>query len=208
MRFCVSACDYVGAMSTSEPNTPGQTPTAGNALIGAAGLSARVMASAMLGATAVARAAARPAAAAVRGGLATAPGETLRADTRALVESLDAEGRRDLARARAEIDAALDRVITDALASERLKRMVDQVLDSDELWRLVDRIANSPEVINAVADATVGLTGVVADEARKRTVTADELAERFARRVLRRAPREPQVMEIEPSPVESGTPQP
>ena len=61
----------------------------------------------------------------------------------------------------------------------------------------MDRIANSPEVLNAVANASVGLTGVVADEARKRTVTADEFAERIARRVLRRAPREPQPLALE-----------
>ena len=56
-RFCgsvSSTCDYVGAMSATEPETPSQPPTAGNALIGAAGLGARVMASATLGATAAA----------------------------------------------------------------------------------------------------------------------------------------------------------
>ena len=195
----------------SEP-TPRQPPTAGNALIGAAGIGARVMASATLGAAAAARAATRPAARAVRGGLATPPGQAARAEANALLESLDAAGRRDVARVRADLNAALDRaadqLVTDTLASQRMKDAIERLLESDELWRLVDRIANSPEVLNAVADATVGLTGVVADEARKRTVTADEFAERFARRVLRRAPREPRVMEIEPSPVESGTPQP
>jgi hypothetical protein len=211
-------CDFVlshatmSAMATSEPASPRQQPTVANALIGAAGLSARVMASAALGATAAARAVTRPAATVVRGGLATPPGQAARAEASGLIESLDAAGRRDLVRAQAELNAALDRAtdrfITDLLASQRAKQAIERVLESDELWKLVDRIANSPEVLNAVANASVGLTGVVADEARKRTVTADEFAERVARRVLRRAPREPQPLALETAAGENGPPQP
>jgi hypothetical protein len=199
-------------MSATGPNTPHQPPTAGNALIGAAGLGARVMASAMVGATAAVRVATRPAAAVVEGGLATPPGHVVRAEAQALLENLDAAGRRDIARAEAELNAALDRaadrLITDTLASQRLKRALERLLESDEVWNLVDRIANSPEVLNAVANASVGLTGVVADEARKRTVTADEFAERIARRVLRRPPREPQPLALVTASGEDGPPQP
>ena len=99
-------------------------------------------------------------------------------------------------------------LVTDTLSSQRAKRAIERLLESDELWRLVDRIANSPEVLNAVANASVGLTGVVADEARKRTVTADEFAERVARRVLRRAPREPQPLALKTASGENGPPQP
>ena len=148
----------------------------------------------------------------MRGGLSTPPGQAARAEAQALLESLDAAGRRDIARAEAELNAALDRaadrLITDTLASQRLKRALERLLESDEVWNLVDRIANSPEVLNAVANASVGLTGVVADEARKRTVTADEFAERIARRVLRRAPREPQPLALETASGENGPPQP
>ncbi len=63
-------------------------------------------------------------------------------------------------------------------------------------------------MVNAIASASAGLTGVVADEARRRTVTADEFAERVARRVLRRAPREPQALVIEPVPGEGTAPKP
>ena len=170
------------------------------------------MASATLGAAAAVRAAGRPAAAAARGGFATAPGRAVRSEALSVLESLDAAGRRDVARARAELDAALDRAadrfITDTLASQRAKRAIERLLESEELWRLVDRIANSPEVLNAIANASVGLTGVVADEARKRTVTADEFAERIARRVLRRSPRQPETLVIEPAPAEGGAPRP
>jgi len=197
-------------MAPSETD-PERLSTA-NVIIGAAGIGARVMASAAIGATAAARAVAQPASAVVRGGLSTPPGQAVRAEAHALLDGLDAAGRRDVARARAEVDAALDealdRLITDTLSSQRAKRAIERVLESDELWRLVDRIANSPEVLDAIASATVGLTGVVADEARRRTVTADEYAERIARRLLGRAPREPQTVLIEPAPVEDGTPQP
>ena len=117
-------------MSTSEPTSPRQPPTAGNALIGAAGLGARVMASACIGATAAVRAATQPAAAVVRGGLSTPPGQAARAEAQALIESLDAAGRKDIARARAELNAALDRAadrfVTDSLASQRAKQAIER----------------------------------------------------------------------------------
>jgi hypothetical protein len=170
------------------------------------------MASAAIGATAAARAVARPGVGAVRSGLATPPGQAARAEAHALLESLDAAGRRDLARARAEIDLAIDRAIdrvtADAVSSQRTSRAIERLLESEDLWRIVDRIASSPEVLNAIASASAGLTGVVADEARKRTVTADEFAERVARKVLRRTPREPQPRALETASRENGPPQP
>ena len=197
-------------MPPTDPAPPRRSTA--NVIVGAAGIGARVMASAALGATAAVRAVAQPAAAMVRGGLATPSDQAVQAETQALLESLDAAGRRDIARARAEIDraidSAIDRFTTDAISSQRTSRVLDRALESDDLWRIVDRIANSPEVLDAIASATVGLTGVVADEARKRTVTADEYAERIARRLLGRALREPQTVLIEPAPVEDGTPQP
>ena len=194
------------------PETPSPPPTPGNALVGALGIGARVMASATLGAAAAARAATRPAAAIVHTGMSTPPGQAARAEARSLLESLDAAGRRDIERAKAEVnlalDRAVDRVTTDTISSERTSRAIERLLDSEDLWRLVDRIAKSPEVVNAIASASAGLTGVVADEARRRTVTADEFAERVARRVLRRAPREPQAILIEPVPAEGAAPKP
>ncbi len=129
-----------------------------------------------------------------------------------LLASLDAAGRRDIARARAElnlaIDRAADRFVTDSLASPRATRAIDRLLESPELWTLVDRIANSPEVLNAVASASVGLTNVVADEARRRTVTADEFAERDRAARPGRAPRQAPPLVIEPAPEEHVPSQP
>jgi len=195
------------------PNeTPASRPSTANVIVGAAGIGARVTASAALVAVEAARAAARPVSAMVQAGLATPPGQSVRSEAEALLESLDAAGRRDIARARVEIDravdSAIDRFTTDALSSQRTSRVLERALESDDLWRIVDRIANSPEVLDAIASATVGLTGVVADEARRRTVTADEFAERIARRLLRRAPREPQPIALDPVPEEIGPPRP
>jgi hypothetical protein len=106
------------------------------------------------------------------------------------------------------LDRAVDRLSADAVSSQRTSRAIERLLESEELWLIVDRIAKSPEVLNAIAGASAGLTGVVADEARRRTVTADEFAERIARRVLRRSPRERQALVIEVEPAEGGTPQP
>ena len=126
MRFCDLACDYVGAMSATEPTTPRRAADRrqradrrggpGRARDGVGQRSARPRPCAWP---------TRPAAAAVRGGLSTPPGQAARAEAQALLESLDAAGRRDIARAEAELDAALDRaadrLITDTLASQRLQ---------------------------------------------------------------------------------------
>jgi hypothetical protein len=44
--------------------------------------------------------------------------------------------------------------------------------------------------MNAITAGSAGLAGEVADQVRRRTVVADDVAERIARRLLRRAPRE------------------
>ncbi len=96
------------------------------------------MASAALGTAAAVRAATQPAAAVVRGGMSTTPGQAARAEASALIEGPDAAGRRDLARAQAELNSALDRAtdrfITELLASQRAKQAIERVLESDELW--------------------------------------------------------------------------
>ena len=84
----------------------------------------------------------------------------------------------------------LDRLAVTMLESRLYDDVVDRVLASEELWRIVDQIAQSPEVMNAITAGSVGLAGEVADQVRRRTVVADDVAERIARRLLRRSPRE------------------
>ena len=63
------------------------------------------------------------------------------------------------------------------------------MLASAELWRLVDEIAHSPEVMEAITAGSASLAGEVADQVRRRTIVADDVAERIARKVLRRSQR-------------------
>jgi Glu-tRNA(Gln) amidotransferase subunit E-like FAD-binding protein len=103
----------------------------------------------------------------------------------------------------------LDEVVTRALADESVERtvenlmtrwfegplyddVVNRVLASAELWRLVDEIAHSPEVMEAITAGSASLAGEVADQVRRRTIVADDVAERITRKVLRRSPRKEQ----------------
>jgi hypothetical protein len=74
------------------------------------------------------------------------------------------------------------------LESPALDRVVDDLLASDQLRRIVAHVAASPEVREALAAQSAGLAGDLADGVRARTATADDRAERVARRLLRRRP--------------------
>ena len=178
----------------ADQTKPAASPNLGNALVGIAGVGARVAVAGAVGAAAATRAALRPASAATRTVLRSPPGTAVRNDLTALLDELDAAGRRDLERARVRVgrlvDNSVDGSIDRLLNSPRSRRAVERLLESEELWLLVDRIANSAEVLDAITSTSVGLAGEVADEARRRTATADDVAERIARRLLRRAPRE------------------
>jgi hypothetical protein len=103
----------------------------------------------------------------------------------------------------------LDEVVTRALADDSVERtveslltrwfegplyddVVNRVLASAELWRLVDEIAHSPEVMEAITAGSASLAGEVADQVRRRTIVADDVAERLTRKVLRRSARKEQ----------------
>ena len=173
---------------------PEASPNLGNAFFGVAGIGARAVAGGTVGAVAAGRTALRPVDAAGRAVLRSPPGDAVRREATALFEALDDAGRRDLARARASfgrtLDDSIDRAIDGLLGSPRSERVIERILESEVLWTLVDRIANSAEVLDAITSTSAGLAGEVAGEARRRTVAADDVAERIARRLLRRAPRE------------------
>jgi hypothetical protein len=80
----------------------------------------------------------------------------------------------------------LDRMVARVLDSDFYDELIDRILDSEELWRLVGQIANSPEVMDAIGAGSASLAGDVADQVRRRTIVADDLAERIARGILRR----------------------
>jgi hypothetical protein len=83
----------------------------------------------------------------------------------------------------------LNRIITAVLANPETERLVQQLLDSHEAKHVVETLANSPEVRTAVALQTASFGDMVGREIRGRGASADDLAERVARGVLKRRPR-------------------
>ena len=84
----------------------------------------------------------------------------------------------------------VEAAFADALEQERTQRLAAQVADhllaSPELERVVEQVASSPAVRAALARQTTSLAGEVAAGLRRRTERLDDLAERTARRWLRR----------------------
>jgi hypothetical protein len=80
----------------------------------------------------------------------------------------------------------VERAIVRVLDSQLLLSSTERALQSEELQRVLERIANSPEVRDAVLKQSAGLADVVGKEVRGRSASADDRAERVARRVLRR----------------------
>jgi hypothetical protein len=74
-------------------------------------------------------------------------------------------------------------------ASPVYEDLINRVLASEELWHLVEEIAHSPEVMEAITAGSASLAGEVADQVRRRTIVADDIAERITRKVLRRSQR-------------------
>src|SRR3954451_15946880 len=81
-----------------------------------------------------------------------------------------------------EVEAFIVRVMQSTLVDD----LTDQVLASEELQRVVEHVAQSEEVRRALRAQSAGLADEVAGEMRTRSAAADDAAERFARRLLRR----------------------
>jgi hypothetical protein len=88
----------------------------------------------------------------------------------------------------------MERTVGQVIESRLLDQVVNRLLESEEMWLLVDEIAQSPAVTDAITQQSLGFADEVADEVNVRTRRADVIAERIARRVLRRRPR------VEPPP--------
>ena len=94
-----------------------------------------------------------------------------------------------------ELEAFIVRVMQSALVDD----LTDQVLASEELQRVVEHVAQSEEVRRALRAQSAGMADEVAGEMRSRSAAADDAAERFARRLLRRRRhRPPGPLEPEP----------
>jgi hypothetical protein len=148
----------------------------------------------------------RPAAELVREAWHSEIGTSVRAAVYEGLDGLEESGRIDRRRAAETVDRLLanvveevveqliasktmDRVVETVLESRFYDDAVDRVLESDELWRIVYRISHSPEVTSAITSSSSNLAGEVADQVRRRTEIADEVAERIMGGLLRRVPR-------------------
>jgi hypothetical protein len=106
---------------------------------------------------------------------------------RAVVAGLDSPALEELV-ARIVQSPGLERALTRVLESELVDELSDRLLASEEVHRWVGQIAQSDEVRAALTQQSMGLVDEVAGAMRARTVSADAVAERVARSVLRRKP--------------------
>lgn len=84
----------------------------------------------------------------------------------------------------------VERALNRAIESEMTDRVWGRLLASDEVQKLVERIAEAPEVRNAIAAQGAGFLDDLGRELARGAHRLDEVAERFARRLLRRQRRE------------------
>jgi pantoate kinase len=84
------------------------------------------------------------------------------------------------------------RILIETLERPELERLLAEALDSRAVDRamagVIERVADSPEVRRAIAQQSVGLADEVAEQVRTRAAAGDDVAERLARRLLRRRP--------------------
>ena len=71
-------------------------------------------------------------------------------------------------------------------------RFADRLLASDALWHLVDEIASSPAVMAAVSQQGLGFADQLGAQVRSRSRKADDVLERYARRLVHRGADQPQ----------------
>ncbi len=90
-------------------------------------------------------------------------------------------------------DPGLDRLIDRVMDSRMLEEITARLLASEEMQQVLEYVTSSPELRAVLRRQTVGLADDVAVGVRTRTVVADDVAERIARRLLGR--REPQAGE-------------
>ena len=81
---------------------------------------------------------------------------------------------------------ALERLVVQVLDSRLVDELTDRVLASPEMDRIVEYVATSPQVVDAISKHTQTLAEDVVADVRRRTHSADDLAERAVRGWLRR----------------------
>jgi uncharacterized RDD family membrane protein YckC len=85
---------------------------------------------------------------------------------------------------------ALERALGQALESELVDRLWERALASDEAQKLVERIAEAPEIRAAIAAQGMGIVQDLGLQIARVAGHLDRAAERLARLLLRRPPRD------------------
>lgn len=82
------------------------------------------------------------------------------------------------------------RITVDAIFESGLvDRFAERMLTSNAVWHLIDEVAASPAVTAAISQQGLGFAGQMGEEVRDRSRSADDWAERAARRLIHRPPR-------------------
>jgi hypothetical protein len=85
----------------------------------------------------------------------------------------------------------VDALVGQVLEHEVTARVVERTLASPEMDRIVQYIATSPHIVAAVSRHTQTLAEEMASDVRRRSQTADDVAERAVRGWLRRPRQQP-----------------
>jgi hypothetical protein len=88
-----------------------------------------------------------------------------------------------------------ERLIRELIDSRVTSALLHELPDNDELWALVDQIAQSPAVTEAISRQSLSFADQMAGVVRSRSRDADDRVERLARRLARRRPRDPAVVD-------------
>jgi hypothetical protein len=85
----------------------------------------------------------------------------------------------------------VDALVAQVLEHEVTMRVVERALASPEMDRIVEYIATSPHIVTAVSRHTQTMAEEMASDVRRRSQSADDIAERAVRGWLRRPRQQP-----------------
>jgi hypothetical protein len=105
---------------------------------------------------------------------------------------------RDFSRLVARGEQEIVRLVDVGRREELLGRASARTALQTSAQEVLDYLSHSPQLQQLITQQSVSLAGTVVDEARERTVTADNIAERLVRALLGRPPRE----QLPPPPAE------
>jgi hypothetical protein len=92
-----------------------------------------------------------------------------------------------------------ERLIRELVESRLFDGLLEELPENEALWVLIDEIAQSPTVTNAISGQGMSFADQMAGVVRRRSLNADDRAERLVRRLARRRPRGVAPADVEPA---------